>query len=377
MSSLDILGTTSTGSSSRSSSSSISSSSFDDEDGGNIDSSERTQTHNTGGGGGSGTGAGDDALTLGTGHRAIHSYGLFRESEVEDLNLLVNNYTAPALARALRERETTLQVAAAMADQGNYTDLAPLLFPFLKSSVEKRRQKRHNMNLSSGFSRKELVVLQRYLHRMPRQVFHAAERRASVVIPLCNVDGVASVLFERRSDKVRTHKQQVCFPGGMVDEGVDATIIQTSLREMEEELGIPPEKVEVLGILRCNWNEVASMTGIAVTPVVGFIGDLKDIVLTPNPDEVEQLFSVPLKALLDESNWTIRDYSTPVFNGGPFVIWGLTAYLLDRFLKVRLLYMPCSIPMYVHVFVCTHRFTLSLTQSHTHTHAGRCREVPN
>ena len=47
-----------------------------------------------------------------------------------------------------------------------------------------------------------------------------------------------------------------CFPGGMVDEDVDGTIIQTSLREMEEELGIPPEKVEVLGILRCDWTEV-------------------------------------------------------------------------------------------------------------------------
>ena len=53
----------------------------------------------------------------------------------------------------------------------------------------------------------------------------------------------------------------VCFPGGMVDEGVDNTIIQTSLREFEEELGIKPEKVEVLGILRCDWGEVASMTG--------------------------------------------------------------------------------------------------------------------
>jgi hypothetical protein len=57
------------------------------------------------------------------------------------------------------------------------------------------------------------------------------------------------------------------------DIDVDRTIIQTSLREMEEEMGIPKEKVEVLGVLRCNWHEVASMTGIAVTPVVGFIGE--------------------------------------------------------------------------------------------------------
>jgi len=261
------------------------------------------------------------------------SMGVFRESEAEDLQVLINNYTSPALARALRERETTLQAAAFLAETGNYDALAPLLFPFLRKNVERRRQKRHSFDFASGFGRKELVIIQRYLHRMPRQVFNAAERRASVVIPLCNVNGVASVLFERRSNRVRTHKQQVCFPGGMVEEGVDANIIQTSLRETEEELGIPADKIEVLGILRCDWGEVASMTGVAVTPVVGFLGELNDIKLTSNPDEVEQLFTVPMDDLLDKRNWKTRDFSTPIFSGGPFVIFGLTAYLLERLLK--------------------------------------------
>ena len=54
-------------------------------------------------------------------------------------------------------------------------------------------------------------------------------------------------------------------------QGIDATVIQTSLREMEEELGIPAEKAEVLGILRCNWDEVANMTGVSVTPVGTYV----------------------------------------------------------------------------------------------------------
>jgi nudix motif 8 len=217
--------------------------------------------------------------------------GVFRDKETDDIKVLVNNFTAPALAEALRDRETTLQRAASLLQKDHFQELRELLSPFLKENVEKRRHRKHNLDLREGFSRQEIVILQRYLHRMPRHVFHAAERRASVVIPLCNVGGVASILFERRSEKVRTHKQQVCFPGGMLEEGVDATIIQTSLREMEEELGVPKEKIEVLGILRCNWNEVASMTGIAVTPVVGFIGELNDLTLTPNSDEVEQYFT--------------------------------------------------------------------------------------
>ena len=58
---------------------------------------------------------------------------------------------------------------------------------------------------------------------------------------------------------------------------------------MEEEIGIPPERAEVLGILRCNWAEIATMTGIAVTPVVAFIGDLNNLVLSPNPAEVHNI----------------------------------------------------------------------------------------
>jgi len=190
-----------------------------------------------------------------------YGYGIFRENEKEDLAVLVNNFTVPALARALREREEILQRCATLCESNDYSEAKKLLSPFLKENVEKRRKKKKILDLSTGFSRKELVILQRYLHRMPRLVFQASEKRASVVIPLCNDNGVASILFERRSATVRTHKQQVCFPGGMVDEVVDSTIIQTSLREMSEELGIPAEKVDVLGILRCNWSEVANMTG--------------------------------------------------------------------------------------------------------------------
>ena len=261
------------------------------------------------------------------------SYGVFNTLEKDDIDVLLRNYTVPALARALREREVTLQRAAALLEQKDMVKLKDLLNPFQAEHVLIRRHRDHHVDLTEGFHRNSLVVLQRFLHRMPREVFHSSNKRASVVIPLCNVNGVASILFERRSAWVKTHKQQVCFPGGMVDEGVDATIIQTSLREMHEELGIESEQTEVLGILRCKWSEVAGMTGVAVTPVVGFIGELTELNLRPDEDEVEQVFTIPLNDLLDDSKWTHKEFSTPAFHGGPFVIWGLTAYLLHRFLK--------------------------------------------
>lgn len=136
--------------------------------------------------------------------------GVFKENELEDITSLVHNFTAPALARALREREAILQSAAVLAAAGNWQHLSELLLPFMKENVVRRRVKNHDIDFStsSGLTRMKLVILQRYLHKMPRHVFKPVDKRASVVIPLCNVNGIASVLFERRSSTVRTHKQQ-------------------------------------------------------------------------------------------------------------------------------------------------------------------------
>jgi hypothetical protein len=80
------------------------------------------------------------------------------------------------------------------------------------------------------------------------------------------------------------------------------------------------------------------MTGISVTPVVAFIGELQDPnALAINRDEVEELFCVPLKDLVDDRKWIVRNFSPPIFNGGPHPVWGLTGYLLERFAKDILL----------------------------------------
>ena len=75
------------------------------------------------------------------------------------------------------------------------------------------------------------------------------------------------------------------------------------------------------------------MTGISVTPVIGFIGELNGQKITPNRDEVELYFTVSMKDIVDEKNWVVKENATPIFTGGPYVIWGLTAYLLHKFVK--------------------------------------------
>ena len=112
------------------------------------------------------------------------SWGVFRENERDDLEVMANAFTVPALAKALRDRETTLQVCAQLMSDGKVIEMKDLLRPYRKEAVMKRRNKRRPLDLSTSFSRNDLVILQRFLHRMPRQVFQAREKRASVVMPL-------------------------------------------------------------------------------------------------------------------------------------------------------------------------------------------------
>jgi nudix motif 8 len=183
-------------------------------------------------------------------------------------------------------------------------------------------------SLENAFQDRHLERIRKRLSRLPRQITKAYHRRAAVVIPLCMYGGEPSILFTVRSLTVGKHKGEVCFPGGMVDPD-DTCIENTCLREMNEEVGLAPENVQVLGILRCDWSNVTSITGIAVTPVVGFIGEMSQQTVVINEAEVDSLFTVRIKDLLNQDHWIRRKNATPVFTGGPHVIWGLTAYLLD------------------------------------------------
>lgn len=81
----------------------------------------------------------------------------------------------------------------------------------------------------------------------------------------------------RRVLTICLHSLKVCLPGGMVSEGGDRSIVQTCLREMEEEIGIGHNAATVLGVLRCNWGEVHHLVGVAVTPVVSAVTPLVSI----------------------------------------------------------------------------------------------------
>ena len=112
-------------------------------------------------------------------------------------------------------------------------------------------------------------------------------KNCSVLIPLVEIDDKLHILYEQRSTKIKTQPGDVCFPGGVMEKG--ETPIECALRETEEEIGIPQDKIKVLG----QFDSLFEVRNITMHTVIGVIEEetLKDIKL--NEDEVATVFTVP------------------------------------------------------------------------------------
>ena len=159
---------------------------------------------------------------------------------------------------------------------------------------------------------------------------------AAVLIPIIRRQESLSVLLTERSPDLKHHAGQISFPGGRMDPD-DADICATALRETQEEVGIDPADVEIVGYLDPN----PTVTGYAVTPVVALVELRRELII--DPVEVKSAFEVPLPFLLDEANQESaeREFEgvmVPIaeFNYGQYRIWGATAGMLIEFRKILL-----------------------------------------
>jgi 8-oxo-dGTP pyrophosphatase MutT (NUDIX family) len=157
--------------------------------------------------------------------------------------------------------------------------------------------------------------------------------RAAVLVPLFEKGCRPYVLFTKRTERVKHHKGQISFPGGVVDEG-DEDMEATALRETFEEIGLPRENAEILGKL----DDAFTVTsGYLITPVVAEIP--YPYPFSINEEEIEELIEIPLEAFLDQDRWT-----TEMRSNGPKrvlnynfeyegrIIWGATARIMRQFL---------------------------------------------
>jgi 8-oxo-dGTP pyrophosphatase MutT (NUDIX family) len=171
---------------------------------------------------------------------------------------------------------------------------------------------------------------------VPRRLDHPTATPAAVLILVYGRSGDAHVVFTERTEQVEHHKGQISFPGGAMDEE-DASLEAAALRETQEEIGVRPEDVEVIGRL----DDMVTISNFKVTPYVGFLSAEEEYPFALNQHEVACVVEVPLAFMMDEGNMELevrqhegREVLVPAFCYNGHRIWGATARMLHQFIEI-------------------------------------------
>jgi 8-oxo-dGTP pyrophosphatase MutT (NUDIX family) len=154
---------------------------------------------------------------------------------------------------------------------------------------------------------------------------------AAVLVPMHGWPEAPGLVFTERRADLRSHAGEISFPGGRREE--DEELLETALREAEEEIGLPRDNVEVAGALPPIGTFV---TGFKVHPFLGLIEE--GLAFTPNPSEVESVIVASLDDLIDAfgRKRLVRrgvPFRTETFEIGDALIWGATARILTDLLQ--------------------------------------------
>jgi len=182
--------------------------------------------------------------------------------------------------------------------------------------TDKDEFKRHIQEILSGRDRRII----------PKQDL----RESAVLIPVCWNEGEPYIIVTLRSMNVEHHKGEISFPGGGAEPHDDG-IVGTALRETQEEIGLAPADVDVLGLL----DDHISIMGYHITPVVGIVPCPYEFVINT---EAETLLYAPLRQMLEETEWMAerttfmgRDINIYYLEIKGGVVWGATGRMLKHF----------------------------------------------
>ena len=164
---------------------------------------------------------------------------------------------------------------------------------------------------------------------------HESRQKGSVLLLLYPSENEIYIVFIRKPFHNGVHGGQISLPGGRIEES-DNSSFHAALRETDEEIGVKPDDITILGSLSSLF---VPASRFLVFPVVGYI-DFKPE-FQPSPDEVQQIIEVPMHKLLDPDNIgtkvLIKDctpFKAPAFNVDDHLIWGATAMILGEFIEI-------------------------------------------
>lgn len=154
---------------------------------------------------------------------------------------------------------------------------------------------------------------------------------SAVLILLFPNNNTFNFILTLRSQRVETHKGQISLPGGAQEQ--DESLEKTALRETEEEIGVSPETIELIGRLSTLY---VPFSGFDIHPYVGWATEMPEINISV--EEVDKIISVPVTELIDSNNLRIKNTSLrgipvkmPYFNLKNEIVWGATSMILSEF----------------------------------------------
>lgn len=170
---------------------------------------------------------------------------------------------------------------------------------------------------------------------VPQKAHAPGHVRSAVLIPVLSSPEGDRLLYTKRSNRVESHRGQICFPGGKWSER-DDDLQSTALRESWEEVAIVPGDVEILGRL----DDQVTLSGFVITPIVGRLQ--WPYPLRPNPDEIARLITVSLAELLRAQVFHLepppepegRNLQAYSFESAGEPIWGVTARITKQFIDI-------------------------------------------
>lgn len=187
----------------------------------------------------------------------------------------------------------------------------------------------NNINISTQIIKSKLL---NFNSPERLKIEHELFKKSAVLFPFMEIDKILNVILIKRTNVGKRHRKEMSFPGGKFDPNLDNSLLDTALRENEEEIGVSKDYIKIFGCL----DDLPTTTRYIITPFVGLIQSGAQ--LKKQDTEVEKIYQIPMDFFLDQQNFTetyfeIGSNKFPVYRYPKYNVWGATAHLIVSFIE--------------------------------------------